>query len=77
MDEVVVESGAMVAGGALVTPRKRVGAGQLWGGAPAKYMRDLTGEEKAYMADAAVHYTDLGEAYRRQIDEGIPAPPIR
>ncbi len=77
MDEVVVESGAMVAAGALVTPRKRVGAGQLWGGAPAKYMRDLTEAEKAYMADAAAHYADLGEAYRRQIDEGVPAPPIR
>ena len=77
MDEAVVESGAMVAAGALVTTRKRVGAGQLWGGAPAKYMRDLTVEEKAYMADAATHYAELGESYRRQLYEGIPAPSIR
>jgi carbonic anhydrase/acetyltransferase-like protein (isoleucine patch superfamily) len=77
MDEVVVESGAMVAAGALVTPRKRVGAGQLWGGAPAKHMRDLTPEEKAYMADAASHYAELAESYRRQLYEGIPAPSIR
>ena len=73
MDEVVVESGAMVAAGALVTPRKRIRAGELWGGAPAKHMRDLSDEEKAYMADAAAHYADLGEAYRRQLQDGIPA----
>ena len=77
MDEAIVESGAMVAAGALVTPRKRVSAGQLWGGAPAKYMRDLSDDEKVYMADAAVHYAELGEAYRRQLYEGIPAPSIR
>ena len=76
MDEVVVERGAMIAAGALVTPRKRISSGELWGGAPAKHMRDLTDQEKAYMADAAAHYADLGESYRRQLQEGIPAPRI-
>ena len=42
MDGVIVESGAMVAAGALVTPDKRIPAGQLWAGSPAKYRRDLT-----------------------------------
>jgi carbonic anhydrase/acetyltransferase-like protein (isoleucine patch superfamily) len=48
MDNVVVETGAMIAAGALVTPGKRVPSGQLWGGRPAKYMRDLTEEELAH-----------------------------
>ena len=77
MDEAIVERGAMVAAGALVTPRKRVGAGQLWSGAPVKYLRDLSEEERAYMADAATHYAELGDRYRRQLYEGIAAAPIR
>ena len=74
MDHAVVEPGAMVAAGALVTPGRRVGAGELWGGAPAKYMRDLSDAEKAYMADAARHYAELGSAYRGQLADGVPAP---
>ncbi|MDB5492454.1 MAG: hexapeptide transferase family protein, partial [Micavibrio sp.] len=46
MDDAVIEDGAMVAAGALVTPGKRVLAGQLWGGSPAKFMRDLTEQER-------------------------------
>ena len=71
MDHAVVGAGAMVAAGALVTPRKQVGAGELWGGAPAKYMRDLTDDEKAHMADAARHYAELGGAYREQLVDGF------
>ena len=77
MDEVVIEAGAMIAAGALVTPGKRVLAGQLWGGAPAKHMRDLTDEETAYMADAAVHYAELGEAYRRQLEQTVPPSSVK
>ena len=65
MDHAVVEPGAMVAAGALVTPGRRVAAGELWGGAPAKHMRSLTDAEMAYMADAARHYAELAEAYRK------------
>ena len=64
MDGTVVESGAMVAAGALVTPGKRVPRGQLWGGSPAKYMRDHTAEETAYIANAARHYAELAGNYR-------------
>ena len=74
MDHAVVEAGAMVAAGTLVTPGKQVGTGELWGGAPAKYMRDLSDEEKDYMADAARHYAELGAAYRRQLGDGASVP---
>ncbi|OHC75971.1 MAG: gamma carbonic anhydrase family protein [Rhodospirillales bacterium RIFCSPLOWO2_12_FULL_58_28] len=63
MDGVVVEAGAMIAAGALVTPGKRVGTGLLWGGMPARYMRDLTPEDIAHNADTAPHYMELAREY--------------
>lgn len=56
MDGVVVESGAMVAAGALVTPGKRVKSGEIWAGNPAKFFRELTQEEKDYIAISENNY---------------------
>jgi carbonic anhydrase/acetyltransferase-like protein (isoleucine patch superfamily) len=64
-DAAVVESGAMVAAGALVTPGKRVKSGQLWGGTPARFMRALTDEERAYIAELPGRYVAHAEEYRR------------
>lgn len=64
MDGAVVESGAMVAAGALVTNGKRVPTGQLWGGSPARYMRDLTQKERDYIPVSARKYADLAAIYR-------------
>lgn len=63
LDGAVVESGAMVAAGALVTPGKRVLKGQLWGGMPARYMRDLRQEEKNYFDLVIEHYMDVSGRY--------------
>jgi carbonic anhydrase/acetyltransferase-like protein (isoleucine patch superfamily) len=60
----VVEAGAMVAAGALVPPGKKVGAGQLWAGTPAKYVRDLTDIEKSAFPKQIQRYVDLGQTYR-------------
>ena len=64
MDRAVVESGAMVAAGAVVTPRKRVKAGELWAGTPARFARALRPEEQEYMRWVTAHYRDLAEEYR-------------
>lgn len=64
-DGAVVESGAMVAAGALVTPGKRVKAGQLWAGAPARFVRELTDAERAYIAEVPLRYVAHAEEYRR------------
>jgi len=66
MDGVHVESRAMVAAGALVTPGKRVRSGQLWAGTPAKYIRDLSAEELAGFPTLAAHYVELGRTYREE-----------
>ena len=63
MDGAVVESGGWVGAGALVTPNKRVLKGQIWAGNPARYLRDLTDEEKAFMADNSNHYVELSKDY--------------
>jgi carbonic anhydrase/acetyltransferase-like protein (isoleucine patch superfamily) len=65
LDGAVVESGAMVAAGAVVPPGKRVLAGQLWGGTPARPMRDLTEKEKRNIEELPLRYSALAEEYRR------------
>lgn len=67
MDGVVVESGAMVAAGAVVTPGKRVRKGELWGGSPAKPMRELRPEEAAFFAKSAANYVALATQYRAEL----------
>jgi len=63
IDGAVIESRAMVAAGAMVTPFKRVRSGELWAGSPAKLMRTLTAEEIAGFAYSADHYCRLAESY--------------
>jgi carbonic anhydrase/acetyltransferase-like protein (isoleucine patch superfamily) len=65
MDQATVEGGAMVAGGALITPNKRVPAGELWSGSPAKKMRDLTQQERDYIPYSAQNYARLAADYLR------------
>ncbi len=68
LDGAVVESGGMVAAGALVSPNKRVPSGQLWGGAPARFMRDLTPEQQSTLTDGAKHYAELAQVYKESLD---------
>ena len=64
MDGAVVESMAMLAAGALLTPGKRVPKGQLWAGRPAKFMREMTEEENRYILWSAEHYRKLGQEHK-------------
>ena len=69
LDGAVVESRAQVAAGALVAPGKVVRAGELWGGVPARKLRDLSGEEAASIKDNALWYVQRMQNYRRQWEE--------
>ena len=66
MDGSVIESGSLVAGGAVVVPRTVVKSGELWGGAPARFMRPLKEEEKEYLKRVPDQYYRLGQQYRRE-----------
>jgi len=63
LDEAVLEDRAMLAAGSLLTPRKVVPSGQLWGGSPARYMRHLTEEELAFFPKSADNYVRLAAEY--------------
>lgn len=67
MDDAVVEDRAMVAAGALVTPGKRIPSGQLWGGSPARYMRDLTEAELEFLIFSAKRYVGVAKTYREPV----------
>ncbi len=55
MDGCILETESMLAAGAMLTPGKIIPSRQMWGGRPAKFMRE--------MDDAAVMATKLGVAH--------------
>lgn len=67
LDEAVVEGGAMLAAGALLTPRKIVRRGELWAGRPASLMRKIDPEEAAQLARTAPNYAERAQRYRDEL----------
>ncbi|WP_343563111.1 gamma carbonic anhydrase family protein [Kiloniella sp. b19] len=63
MDRSVVSSGGMLAAGALLTPGKRIPAGQIWSGSPAKLFREMSEAEQAYIKTSADNYWTLAQKY--------------
>jgi carbonic anhydrase/acetyltransferase-like protein (isoleucine patch superfamily) len=63
MDGCEIESDAMLAAGAMLTPGRRIRCGQLWAGRPAKYVRDLRPEELAGQRSGVAHYVALAKAH--------------
>lgn len=66
MDGAVVERGAFVAAGSLVTPGKRIPAGELWAGQPARFVRKLSEKDLAMMAYTQPNYVKLSRQYKEQ-----------
>lgn len=64
MDLSVIEEGGMLAAGSLLAPGKIVKKGQLWGGVPARFMREMTLEEIEYTKISAVNYNELANEYK-------------
>jgi carbonic anhydrase/acetyltransferase-like protein (isoleucine patch superfamily) len=64
LDNAIVERGAMLAAGSVLTGRRIVPSGQLWGGNPARLLRKLTEEERASFPTAVERYVRLARSYR-------------
>ena len=64
MDRAVVEGGAVLGAGSLLTPGKRVPAGEVWVGRPAKFLRAVSGDEIEDWRERAQHYAELAREYR-------------
>jgi carbonic anhydrase/acetyltransferase-like protein (isoleucine patch superfamily) len=67
MDGCEIESDAMLAAGAMLTPGRRIASGQLWAGRPAKYVRHLRPEELAGQRGGVAHYVALAKAHAEAI----------
>ena len=61
LDHAYLESECMVAAGAVVTPRTRLKSGMLYGGIPAKAIRELSEKERAYFTESAANYVSYAQ----------------
>ncbi len=55
MDDAEVGEGAIVAAGSVVLSRTKIGAGELWGGAPAKFIKMVDPEQSREMNRKIAH----------------------
>ena len=67
MDGCEIESDAMLAAGAMLTPGRKIPTGQLWAGRPAKYVRDLTAADLEGMRAGVAHYVMLAKLHREAL----------
>jgi len=66
MDDSHIQDDVIIAAGALVTLGKDVPSGQLWGGSPARFMRDLKEADRAFLPFSAERYVNLAAIYRAE-----------
>ncbi len=63
LDGAIIRAGAFLGAGSLVTEGKELEGGYLWMGRPARRVRELTAEEKAWFIYSANHYVKLKNDY--------------
>lgn len=63
LDGAVIEQHGFLGAGALLPPGKRVGAGEMWLGSPAKFARKLSDAEIEALFYSAGHYVKLKDEY--------------
>ena len=66
----VVEKHSIVAAGAVVPAGARIPSGQVWGGNPIRYLRDVTHDEETEFKTAAREYAKVADAHK---EEFVPA----
>lgn len=67
MDGTIIESGGMLAAGALLTPNKHISQNEMWGGRPARLMRVLTEDQVAANLKGVDGYRLLAKAHNAAI----------
>eukprot|EP00986_Skeletonema_menzelii_P008930 scaffold3927_cov152-Skeletonema_menzelii.AAC.3 len=70
----VVESQSFIAAGAVIERGCVVNSGEIWGGNPAKKLRDLTAEEKAKLRVQAEKYISVGKMHNHCMELGGNIP---
>lgn len=69
MDNCYVEKGAIVAANALVPPGKRIGAGEVWAGNPAKKLREVKEAEIKFFKENMLDYCALSKEYQEELEK--------
>lgn len=64
LDDVEIGAETIVGAGSLVTANKKIPAGVLCMGSPAKVIRELSAEEKRALKETASHYVKLAQDYK-------------
>lgn len=67
LDGAVVEEGGMLAARGFLGPGKRIGAYEMWMGAPARFVRHMDAAERARWAETVPHYLGLAARYRDEL----------
>lgn len=63
LDQSEVEEWSIIAAGSVLKPATKVPSGKLWGGAPAKEIRNITEKEKEWIKELSMNYTKLSKEY--------------
>ena len=71
MNKAVIGSDAMLAAGAMLTEGKVMGERELWGGRPARKMRDLDEAAVMGMRMGAAHYAENARHHAAAVDEAL------
>ncbi|KAG2284668.1 hypothetical protein Bca4012_053330 [Brassica carinata] len=66
LDGAHVEKHAIVESGSLVRQNTRIPSGEVWGGNPARFLRKVTEEERAFFSTSAVDYSNLAQVHAAQ-----------
>jgi carbonic anhydrase/acetyltransferase-like protein (isoleucine patch superfamily) len=66
LDGAVVGKEAVVSAGSVVTPKTQVEPGMLWGGVPARSIKELSDQAKAGFKAGKEMYEVLGHMYKEQ-----------
>jgi len=73
LDGVVVEKKGMVASGSLVAENTKIPSGEVWAGAPAKFVRKTNEEDNAFFSQTSSDNTSLAQAHsvenEKKLDE--------
>lgn len=72
MNKAVIASDAMLAAGAMLTEGKRMGERELWGGRPARKMRDLDDAAVAGMRMGVAHYAHNAKDHSQAVSAMLP-----
>jgi carbonic anhydrase/acetyltransferase-like protein (isoleucine patch superfamily) len=64
LDGAVIEEAGLIGARGLLGPGKRIGAQELWTGAPARFVRKMSDEERARWDETVPHYVGLANRYR-------------